>query len=39
MDNTNDKTTMGFLPSMLIGFGIGLAGCILLALAVMLWTH
>jgi hypothetical protein len=39
MDDTNVKTTIGFLPSMLIGIGAGLAGCFLLGMAVMLWTH
>jgi hypothetical protein len=34
-----EKTKLGFLPSLLIGLGIGLVGCILLAMAVMFWTH
>jgi hypothetical protein len=34
-----EKTKLGFLPSLLIGMLIGLAGCLILAMAVMFWTH
>ena len=38
MDNTaNVKREMGFVPTMLIGMAVGLVGCILFGVALVVW--
>ena len=41
MDNANSvvKREWGFVPSLMVGMLVGLVGCILFGVALMVWMH